>query len=342
MFKTFNKTILLMLLGTLSVLNASAPNPVGDYIGATDINTTAVRINFEDNSTNENGFHISGDGIDLDLPANDKTVNKYVYANLENLDCTKTYIIKIWSYNDDGNSSKKSRAFNIHSTFGVDCNDTSIPDAPGPYIGVTDINDTAVRINFLDNSDNETGFRIFGSDDINVTLPPNDETVDQNVYANLTGLICNHTYTIQALAFNGSGDSLPTDVRAFNIHTTFGVPCDGNHIPVANAGADQTVADSTQVQLDGSASSDADGDPLTYQWTMISKPNDSNATLSDATLEKPTFVADVNGTYDIQLIVNDGHVDSVADTVVITVTDGDNNSPVPPAIDPTGFIPEFD
>jgi len=75
---------------------------------------------------------------------------------------------------------------------------------------------------------------------------------------------------------------------------------------------------------------------------MTSKPNDSNATLSDATLEKPTFVADVNGTYDIQLIVNDGHVDSVADTVVITVTDGDNNSPVPPAIDPTSFIPEFD
>jgi len=115
-----------------------------------------------------------------------------------------------------------------------------------------------------------------------------------------------------------------------------------NHQPVANAGADQTVADSTQVQLNGSASSDVDSDPLTYQWTMISKPNDSNATLSDATLEKPTFVADVNGTYNIQLIVNDGTVDSVADTVVITVTDGDNDSPVPPAIDPTSFIPEFD
>jgi len=59
MFKTFNKTILLMLLGTLSALNASAPNPIKG-IGATDINTTAVRINFEDNSTNESGFHISG------------------------------------------------------------------------------------------------------------------------------------------------------------------------------------------------------------------------------------------------------------------------------------------
>jgi len=239
MFKIINKTIFLMLLGAVSTLNASVSDPIkGNSIGATDINTTAVRINFEDNSTNESGFHISGEGIDLDLPANDGTVNKYVYANLENLDCNKTYIIDIWSYNDEGNSSKESRAFNIHSTFDKSC---PIPDIitspihPGPYIGVTDINDTAVRINFLDNSDNETGFRIFGSDDINVTLPPNDGTVDQNVYANLTGLICNHVYKIQALAFNGSGDSLPTDVRAFNIHTTFGVDCNETGVDVPEA-----------------------------------------------------------------------------------------------------------
>ena len=122
--------------------------------------------------------------------------------------------------------------------------------------------------------------------------------------------------------------------------------CDGNgaevpnNPPVANAGADQTIAtNSTQVQLDGSASSDVDSDPLTYQWTMTSKPNGSSATLSDATLVNPTFVADIDGAYTLQLIVNDGTVDSVADTVVITVG---NNSPVPSAIDPTGFIPEFD
>jgi len=114
----------------------------------------------------------------------------------------------------------------------------------------------------------------------------------------------------------------------------------GNHAPIANAGADQTIATSdTQVQLDGSASSDVDGDPLTYTWTIIDKPNGSNATLSDSTLVNPTFVADKDGTYTIQLIVNDGELYSATDSVIVTVG---NTSPVPSTIDPTSFIPEFD
>jgi len=103
--------------------------------------------------------------------------------------------------------------------------------------------------------------------------------------------------------------------------------CDGstvpNRRPVAEAGMDQTVANSTQVQLDGSASNDADNDPLTYQWTMTSKPNGSSAILSDATLINPTFVVDIDGAYTLQLIVNDGIVDSVADTVIISVGNND-------------------
>jgi len=42
------------------------------------------------------------------------------------------------------------------------------------------------------------------------------------------------------------------------------------------------------------------------------------AALSNSTLVNPTFVADVTGTYVIQLIVNDGTVDSGTDTVTIT------------------------
>jgi len=88
--------------------------------------------------------------------------------------------------------------------------------------------------------------------------------------------------------------------------------------PVANAGPDQTVTVPATVTLDGAASSDADNDPLTYQWSLSSAPAGSTAALSDATAISPAFTADLAGTYILQLIVNDGTLDSLPDTVTIT------------------------
>jgi len=95
--------------------------------------------------------------------------------------------------------------------------------------------------------------------------------------------------------------------------------CDSpiNQIPVSKAGTDQTVGKSSFVTLDGSASSDADTDPLTYHWTVP-----SGITLSSTTVAKPTFTAPTVATatnYTFSLIVNDGVDNSVADEVVITV-----------------------
>lgn len=86
--------------------------------------------------------------------------------------------------------------------------------------------------------------------------------------------------------------------------------------PTADAGADQTVATGATVQLDGSGSSDPENDPLTYSWTL-SAPGGSTATLSDAAIVNPTFVADVDGQYVATLVVNDGTTDSAPDSVEI-------------------------
>ena len=56
-----------------------------------------------------------------------------------------------------------------------------------------------------------------------------------------------------------------------------------SNAPVANAGEDQTPLGNT-VTLDGSASTDVDGDILTYKWSFTSKPAFSMATLSDPTV----------------------------------------------------------
>ena len=72
------------------------------------------------------------------------------------------------------------------------------------------------------------------------------------------------------------------------------------------------------VTLDGSKSSDVDGDVLTYRWSFVSKPKGSKAALQSPNSVNPNFVPDKVGDYVVQLIVNDGLLDSVADTVKIS------------------------
>jgi len=88
-----------------------------------------------------------------------------------------------------------------------------------------------------------------------------------------------------------------------------------NTFPVADAGPDQNVSAgpncTATVALDGSASSDPDGDPLTYMWTW----NGNTATGMSPTILLPV------GTTTITLVVNDGFEDSEPDYVTITVVD---------------------
>ena len=91
-----------------------------------------------------------------------------------------------------------------------------------------------------------------------------------------------------------------------------------NSAPVANAGPDQETFVGRTVTLDGSASSDVDGDPLTFAWSLTSRPAGSTATFADPTAARPTFVADRPGSYVARLVVNDGTVNSAPDTVTIS------------------------
>jgi hypothetical protein len=100
-----------------------------------------------------------------------------------------------------------------------------------------------------------------------------------------------------------------------------------NAAPVANAGTNQNVTVPVTVTLDGSASSDANRDVLTYLWTLVSKPTGSAAALSDSTSVRPTFSADIAGVYVASLVVNDGALDSPVTTTTVTAA-VTNSAPV--------------
>jgi PKD repeat protein len=91
-----------------------------------------------------------------------------------------------------------------------------------------------------------------------------------------------------------------------------------NDPPIADAGPDKGDVVGVPVSLNGSGSSDPNGDTLAYQWTLQSVPVDSTASINNPTSVTPLFTPDIPGTYTIQLVVNDGRLYSNPDTVIIS------------------------
>lgn len=115
-------------------------------------------------------------------------------------------------------------------------------------------------------------------------------------------------YRVQLVVNNGVYDSPPSVVVISTYVAT----------PTANAGPDQKVRVGSLVQLDGSRSTQLSNYPITYWWSIATKPEGSTATLSDARAVNPTFTADKPGTYVASLYVTSGGPPSNTDAVVIS------------------------
>jgi len=99
--------------------------------------------------------------------------------------------------------------------------------------------------------------------------------------------------------------------------------------PVADAGIDQTITLGATANLDGTASYDPQGRPLTYTWSLVDTPTYSTLTtssLTGATDAAASFVPDVKGVYIANLVVQNAMVGSLPDATVITVV-GENGAP---------------
>ena len=123
--------------------------------------------------------------------------------------------------------------------------------------------------------------------------------------------------------YNGNMD----DVRLYNrilsegeITTLSDLP---NGLPVADAGDNLNLtclANAMYVDFDGSGSSDPEGQPLTYVWSIVDDQGQLIAIAPEQQgLAKPTILLPL-GTYTVTLVVNDGVQDSDPVSITVNIT----------------------
>lgn len=77
----------------------------------------------------------------------------------------------------------------------------------------------------------------------------------------------------------------------------------------------------TSIVLDGSESTDDHSSTLKYQWSVKSKPENSNPSIGSTDAKFLDFTPDIIGTYEVSLIVNDGELDSPISVISIQVVE---------------------
>lgn len=101
-----------------------------------------------------------------------------------------------------------------------------------------------------------------------------------------------------------------------------------NQAPVAEAGVYQSGPADAAVQLDGRASYDPDADAIAFNWYFDHVPDGSALGGTERAVGftrngssdagQTSFTPDVQGTYVVGLVVNDGKLDSAPDFVIVT------------------------
>jgi hypothetical protein len=111
------------------------------------------------------------------------------------------------------------------------------------------------------------------------------------------------SYTFTLLSNDGKQDSNP---RNF---TLIASQAGSNRRPSSDPGYDRNVKVGEKVKLLGNGF-DPDKDPLSFLWTLSSKPGGSVTSLSSSTVSTPDFTPDVVGNYIFGLVVDDGKIES--------------------------------
>ncbi|MDH0865035.1 PKD domain-containing protein [Mitsuaria sp. GD03876] len=133
----------------------------------------------------------------------------------------------------------------------------------------------------------------------NVATPADRKTeVGPALYA-LSNLAVGGTWQVQLVVNDGQVDSAP-------VSTAITLKTGANRPPIADSVVETgTVLVGQTLWFDASKSSDRDGDPLSYEWTLVDRPDGSAATLQNPAAARSGVLTDKPGLYRVQLKVSD-------------------------------------
>jgi PKD repeat protein len=282
----------------MALVETREPNqpPDADFTFSPSNPTTDDTVEFTDRSSDPDSEIVSwkwdfGDG---ETSTRRNPTHRYTRAG--------TYTVKLTVTDDGDLSDARTKSITVREAL-------KPPQAPGS-LQATAKSTTEITLTWQDNSDNEDGFLIErrrGSG----SWREIDRVGRNTTRYTDSGLEPSTRYCYRLTAFNYAGKSGPSNEACATAKRE-------NRPPTADAGPDQTVQVGETVQLDGSRSSDPDGDALSFKWRFRSRPSGSQATLSNSSSARPSFVPDVAGQYVVELTADDGHGGSDSDTVAVT------------------------
>jgi predicted esterase len=142
--------------------------------------------------------------------------------------------------------------------------------------------------------------------------------VSENGVTTVTGLAIAGTYVFEVRAIDDRADWTTDQVTITAVSSPVTLP-PANVLPVARAGSDVTISESTgNATLDGSASNDPDGYLTAHKWVKTSGPASYTITKDD--VSKTTVSGLTAGTYTFRLTVTDNNNATAYDDINIVVT----------------------